>query len=301
MNKQSPLPKSNILAVDDYPANLIALEAVLSSESHIIMANSGAEALAIIESGVSIDVILMDLQMPEMDGFEAARRIKKIKNYEDVPIIFITAVYKEDPFIKKGYEAGGIDYFSKPFDPEILKMKVGVYASFRQKAAILKERERHIRETEELLRVGRKLSAVLESLPVGVLIADVHGRICQMNEQVATICRTKEASDNDNYGEIIGWWDSGGSMIKNKEGILYRAIHQGETTHNQDFIIKSLEGSNKKISGSASPLLGLDGHIVGAVVVIQDMTESKKIEEALENQITKLVSAGAILEAEIKK
>ena len=292
MKTAIPLKKSNILAVDDYPANLVALGAVLSAEYNIIEAHSGSEALAVLHSRNDIDVVLMDLQMPVMDGYEAASLIKKIPGYGDVPIIFITAVYKEDPHVKKGYEVGGIDYFSKPFDPDLLKLKIGVYASFRQRGEFLKQREKQLKETEDLLRAGRKLSSVLESLSVGVLIADVEGRICQVNDQVSLICTGKKNLASTTYGEILGWWDSSGKMIKDISGPLYKAIHDGETSHNQEIEMKSLDGNSKVILGSASPLLALDGHIAGAVVVIQDVTEPKKIEEDLELQITKLVAAG---------
>ena len=95
-------------------------------------------------------------------------------------------------------------------------MKGGIYAAFRQKAAVLKERERQIRESEELYKAGRKLSSVLESLPVGVIIADVLGRIHQTNEQVSRIWKSVEPMEADSYGEILGWWDSHGQMIKEK-------------------------------------------------------------------------------------
>jgi CheY-like chemotaxis protein len=117
--------RMHVLAVDDIPANLIALEAVLGRDHALIMANSGAEAISTLEKRDDIDIILMDLQMPKMDGFETAVRIRKMERCRDIPIIFITAVYKEDPLIRKGYEAGAVDYFTKPFDPEILKLKVG--------------------------------------------------------------------------------------------------------------------------------------------------------------------------------
>ena len=131
--------------------------------------------------------------MPGMDGFEAAAAIKKMPACKDIPIIFVTAVYKEDPHVKKGYEVGGIDYFGKPFDPDILRMKIRIYASYRLKADLLKEKERQIRQSEELLRVGRKLSSVLESLPVGVMIADFEGRICQITEEVGAHVRLGRA------------------------------------------------------------------------------------------------------------
>jgi PAS domain-containing protein len=111
-------------------------------------------------------------------------------------------VYQDDPFVKRGYEVGGIDCFSKPFDPEILKMKIAAYAAFRLKADLLRERELHIRESEELLRVGRKLSSMLESLPVGILIADVDGRICQTTDAAARVLRCPETTRTDAYGLI---------------------------------------------------------------------------------------------------
>ena len=159
--------RARVLIVDDNPPNLLALAAVLESDYELAFANSGTEAIKLLEARADIDVILMDVHMPGLDGFETAARIKKMNDRAGIPIIFVTAVYQDDPFVKRGYEVGGIDYFSKPFDPEILKMKIAAYAAFRLKADLLRERELHIRESEELLRVGRKLSSMLESLPVG--------------------------------------------------------------------------------------------------------------------------------------
>ncbi len=297
---QKKLKKTIVLAVDDYEPNLIALEVVLGDECEIIPALSGAEAIAVLEKRQDIEVILMDVQMPVMDGYEASAHIKKMPNCQDIPIIFVTAIYKEDPFVKKGYAEGGIDYFSKPFDPEILRLKVGVYASFRQKAEILKTRERQIQDTEELLKTGRKLSASLESLPVGVLIADVQGRICQMNDEVSRICETPQTDEPDVYGVMLGWWDSDGKMLKDEKGPLFRAVTDGVTSHSQSMQIRRFDGSLKMIVSSASPLFGLDRHIVGAVVVIQDMTDSKKIEEDLESRINQLVSASVALDETIR-
>jgi PAS domain-containing protein len=214
----------------------------------------------------------------------------------DIPIIFVTAVYKEDPHVKRGYEAGGIDYFGKPFDPDILRMKIAIYSSYRMKSDLLRQRERHIRESEELIRVGRKLSQVLESLPVGVMIADVEGRICQITEEVSRILRSVEADDNDAYDKILGWWDANGKILKTEQGPLSRALRRGERSHSEAIRIQCLDGSVKTIVASASPLRSVGGDIVGAVVLLQDITESKKIEEALEERVTKLVALGVQLE-----
>ncbi|HVL35038.1 MAG TPA: response regulator, partial [Burkholderiales bacterium] len=199
--------KANILVVDDKPANLLAMEAVLGSEHNLVLAGSGEEALALLRARRDIDLILLDVQMPGLDGFETALQVRAVEHCREVPIIFVTAVYTEDPFIRRGYEVGGIDYFSKPFDPEVLRMKVAVYASFRLKAELLRERELHLRESEELLRAGRKLAALLETLPVGVLIADIDGRMRQATAEVGRILRSSDAEAADAYGEVLRWWE----------------------------------------------------------------------------------------------
>jgi CheY-like chemotaxis protein len=286
--------KTRLLVVDDKRANLMALEAVLGGEYEVLFAESGEEALSVLRARHDIALVLMDVQMPGLDGFETAERIKQIEGARDIPIIFVTAIYTEDPFIRRGYEVGGIDYFSKPFDPEILKMKVAVYASFRQKAQFLRERELHLRESEELLRVGRKLSSMLESLPVGVLIADVEGRICQFTEEAGRILNTAGIPDADAYGEILGWWDSAGRLVK--QGPLARAVHEGVSSHSERLDIRRFNGGTKTVLASAAPLRGLDGRIVGAVVLLQDLTETHRIEQDLERRVTNLVAIGVELE-----
>lgn len=292
----TPVRKPRVLVVDDKPTNHLAMAAVLEDGHELLFAGSGLDAIAVVEKRDDIDVILMDVHMPELDGFETAKRIKLIKDRAGLPIIFVTAVYRDDPFVKRGYEAGGIDYFSKPFDPEILKMKIAAYSSFRMQADLLRERELHLRESEELLRVGRKLSSVLESLPVGVLISDADGRICQTTDEAARILRCKEVTQSDAYAAMLGWWDSAGQMIKDEAGPLARALRAGETTHSQPLEIRCFDGTMKTILASASPVCGLDGKKVGAVVLIIDLTESKKIEEDLARRVTRLIGLGVELE-----
>jgi PAS domain S-box-containing protein len=239
-----------------------------------------------------LDVILMDVQMPEMDGFETAARIKKMPGCADIPVIFVTAVYREDPYVKKGYAMGGIDYLSKPFDPEILRTKVSIDASHRQKADLLRERERHIRESEELLRLGHKLAAVLETLPVGVLIADIEGRICQTSEEAARILKSVGQTQDNSYGERLGWWDSAGLMVKNHPLTRALAAQGAEVSHGEPLEVRCNDGSMKSILASKSPLHGFDGDTIGAAILIRDITESRKIEEDLADRVTRFVALG---------
>jgi CheY-like chemotaxis protein len=135
---------ANVLAVDDQHANLVTLDAVLSPDFDVVRARSGEEALAILQARDDIDVILLDVQMPGMDGFEVAARVKQLPGCKDIPIVFVTAVYHEDPIREAGLPGGRGGLFHQALDPEILRVKVGIYASFRQKADLLKEWERQI-------------------------------------------------------------------------------------------------------------------------------------------------------------
>ena len=292
--------KPRVLVVDDKHSNHLAFAAVLEEECERWFALSGAEAIKLLQSERPVDVVLMDVHMPEMDGFETVQRIKQIETLRDIPIIFVTAVYQDDPFVKKGYAVGAIDYFSKPFDPEILRLKVAAYAAFRIKAQLLREREVHIKESEEMLRVGRKLSSVLDSLPLGILIADLDGRICQTTESVARILNQKEPVNTDSYGVMLGWWDSAGQMIKDRNGPLGRAL-AGEASHGKPLLIQCLDGNVKTVLVSASPLRGLEGKMVGAVVLICDLTEAKQIEASLAQRVTKLISLGVELEESVAR
>ena len=170
-----PESKVNILLVDDYPANLIALSSVLSDPIyHLIEATSGEEAIRITNE-TEIALILLDIQMPGMDGYEVAKQIRKNPRTKDIPIIFITAVYREEPAVRKGYEAGGQDYVGKPFDPEVLKAKVGIYSSLFIKNSILEKKARQLMESEERYRL------IVEGVQEIIATFDAAGTITSLN------------------------------------------------------------------------------------------------------------------------
>ncbi|NQY74941.1 MAG: response regulator, partial [Candidatus Margulisbacteria bacterium] len=130
--KESIIPV-NILCVDDTKANLIALQAILDQPEYtLFLADSGAEALDIL-SKEKVAVILLDVQMPDMDGFETAQKMKENEDTKHIPIIFLTAISKDQKFECHGYETGAVDYMRKPFENSILKSKVAIFADiFRQ-------------------------------------------------------------------------------------------------------------------------------------------------------------------------
>lgn len=122
----------NILLVDDLPENLLALEAALEdSGCALFKANSGEDALRLVLK-YEFDLILLDVQMPGMDGFETAKLIYGMKGFQHIPIIFVTAISKEPEYIHKGYEVGAENYLFKPIDPDELKRKVKVSLQHRK-------------------------------------------------------------------------------------------------------------------------------------------------------------------------
>ncbi len=136
--------KPNILLVDDRPENLLALEATLEDmPCTIFTAKSGKEALWLVLHH-QIDLVLLDVQMPEMDGFEVARMIHSKKTTKEIQIIFITALSKEKEYVEKGYEVGAVNYLFKPIDPDELKKKVNValqWSKYQKTMQALKARK----------------------------------------------------------------------------------------------------------------------------------------------------------------
>lgn len=131
--------RAKILLVDDRPENLVALEAVLGAlDQTLVRANSGEEALKALLTD-DFAVILLDVQMPGLDGFETAAHIKRRERTKDIPIIFLTAVSNGPHHTFRGYAAGAVDYLSKPFDPWILRAKVSVFVELHRKNQLLKE------------------------------------------------------------------------------------------------------------------------------------------------------------------
>jgi signal transduction histidine kinase len=150
----------SILAVDDHPGSLMALQAVLAPLGHeLVTCNSGEEALRHLMTR-DFAVIILDVQMPGLDGFTTAQIIKERTKSRDIPIIFVTATSRDSSQIFRGYSHGAVDYLLKPFDPEILRSKVAVFVQLflqklkiKEQAALLREREREAsdQKMQELL------------------------------------------------------------------------------------------------------------------------------------------------------
>jgi len=170
--------------VDDHPPNLTALEAILQPLGQdLVRAHSGREALRALLRG-DFALILMDVQMPEMDGLETARLIKERPRDRHLPIIFLTAIHKDPSFIFRGYREGAVDYLLKPVDPEILRSKVSVFVELWQKSELLRRQEALLRAREviEVEKRGEtRYRALTDSMPQCVWAARADGVIHYSN------------------------------------------------------------------------------------------------------------------------
>jgi signal transduction histidine kinase/DNA-binding response OmpR family regulator len=146
--------KPSVLIVDDIPSNLLALSAVLSPLGvRVVQAQSGAEALLRI-ADQAFAVVLLDVQMPEMDGFEVATRMRTTEHGREVPIIFLTALHRDESFVRRGYAVGAADYITKPYDAEVLRARVRAFVDlFGQREAVrLAQVAVRTRERDEAMR-----------------------------------------------------------------------------------------------------------------------------------------------------
>lgn len=141
----------NILLVDDHPANLLSIESILAGEGrNIIKASSGNEALEIALNS-EIALMLLDVQMPEMDGFEVARLLKENSRTRNISILFITALSKDEKYTMQGYEEGAVDYLYKPLDINLVKAKVNVFEElYRQRIELHESNEKLIKANKHL-------------------------------------------------------------------------------------------------------------------------------------------------------
>lgn len=149
------IPKSDIkiLVVDDRQDNLFSIEAILERDNYsIIKANSGRAALKILLQEHDFSLILMDVQMPDLNGFETATLIYERDRLRSIPIIFITAHDYDEEYIFKGYSMGAVDYIYKPINPDLLRVKVGVFVELYRKNQQLVTHEKKLLEANEALQ-----------------------------------------------------------------------------------------------------------------------------------------------------
>jgi signal transduction histidine kinase/DNA-binding NarL/FixJ family response regulator len=210
--------RARILVVDDRPENLLAVESVLRDPAYeVVQARSGAEALRFLLHE-DCAVILLDVQMPEMDGFEVARLVRGNPRTRSIPIVFMTAVSRDERLIARGYQLGAIDYLLKPVDPHVLRGKVTALVELHRarqeiarQALLLREREREERqralEQAELRSLRRQQAA---SERYGRLMDGITHAVVWSADPVTLGCTLVSKSTERLLGRPADDWTRGG-------------------------------------------------------------------------------------------
>src|SRR6476646_11719419 len=172
-----------ILLVDDTPENLVSLDAALSGlGEELVMAKSGKEALRhLLEDDYA--AILLDVRMPDMDGFETAELIRSRPRSRQIPILFLTG-YRNEEHLFRGYDLGSVDFLFKPIVPEVLHSKVAVFVELSRSNAKLQEQADALRkQAEALQKTEQKFRSLLEAAPDAMVVCREDGEIVMVNSQ----------------------------------------------------------------------------------------------------------------------
>ena len=263
---------SVLLVVDDYPENLISMRALLQREDwHVVTAASGVEALELLLQH-DVDLVLLDVMMPGMDGFEVARLMRGSQRTRMTPIIFLSANAQSPAAVLEGYASGAIDYLFKPFDPHILKPKVQA----------LLEHQRNRRALQRLshdLESARAFNAsVLDNAAEGILVVGEEGVIQYANPAIS---RLLTATLHDLQGQtflsflqkphVPSWLDSQ----------MYAGYRTGQTWRLHDAMLRTGRGQQVPVALSCAPL---PSEQKAMVVTVLDMSEVRHLHQQLEFQ-----------------
>ena len=291
------MEKQKILIVDDKTANLVALESVLSGiDAELVRASGGNDALKLTLHN-NFSLAILDVQMPEMDGYELAQYLRQEKETSKIPIIFLSAVYSDYNHIFKGYRSGAVDFLTKPYEPDILREKVKVFLELdrhRNKLAEMVTKEEN--RTAELAALNERLkielaervkteererlsARVFEHVGESIIITDPDCRIIYTNP-ACTVISGYTAKD----------------MLGQKPSILQSGHH--EATFYEDMWKVLLDKGrwqgevwNRRKNGEVYPqwlnissIKDTDGEITHYVAMGQDITDIKKSEEKILHQ-----------------
>src|SRR5713226_3265157 len=256
--------KVKILLVDDNPDNLVSLEAALETlNEDLVSARSGTEALRyLLENDFA--AILLDVKMPEMDGFEAAELIRSRKRSQHTPILFLTA-YRNEEHLFRGYDLGAVDFLFKPIVPEILRSKVAVFVELSRSA------QRQRRQAEILAKAEQKFRSLLEAAPDAMLITTADGEIVLANSRADHLFGySRQELLGKNIRMLVPSW-------------ALSSYHVGELAA----VCK--DGSTFPSEISSSPLQTEEGLLVTSA--IRDITERKHAEQRIAEQTQQLYEA----------
>ena len=298
LRKMNDYDQANILMVDDQPGKLMSYEVILKElGENLIQARSAREALDQLLRH-DIAVVLMDVSMPEIDGFELADMMRQHPRFSKTAIIFISAVHLSDLDRLKGYQSGAVDYISVPVIPELLRAKVSVFAELhrknRQLERLNRELEQRVVERTEQLHKSEaqlqervaELEAIMRVLPVGVAVShDPESNVVTANEALSDVVGMSPGENITSRlvpdGAVPYEFYKDGCRISNANHPLLQAAKTGQPSGSLELEVRRPGGKSIYLQSSATPLFNQSGDVRGAVGAFINVTERKNLEDLL--------------------
>jgi PAS domain S-box-containing protein len=266
----------NILLVDDQQNNLLALESILGDMGNLVTATSGTQALRHLLN-LDFAVILLDVQMPDLDGFETASLIRQRDRSRDTPIIFLTALSRSESNVFRGYELGAVDYIFKPFHTEILRSKVSVFVE------LFKQREAFKQQAQELARLSRQNELILNAAAEGVFGVGLHGKTTFVNPAAARmIARSPDEVVGTDIHTLVHPTFPGVMTCDVAHCRLHAVVHGDPVYEEVQETFFRADGTSFPVEFSASPMRHENGELLGSVITFRDVTEKRAAATAAE-------------------
>jgi PAS domain S-box-containing protein len=270
MVRENAEGRMKILLVDDTPDNLVSIEAALSGlGEELVLAGSGKEALRhLLQEDFA--AILLDVRMPDMDGFETAELIRSRPRSRQTPILFLTG-YRNEEHLFRGYDLGAVDFLFKPIVPEVLRSKVAVFVDLSRGNARLKQQADILRQQAEVLQKAElKFRSLLEAAPDPMVVCREDGEILMVNSQTEVLFRCgRDRLIKRNIAALVPGWE------RRRHGPDAAAGPSGGIE-----LAAFPEGSDPfPVEITFSPLQTEDGLVITSA--IRDISERKKTEERI--------------------
>ena len=276
-------PTVNVLLVDDRPANLLALEAILDRPGrNLVRVTSGEEALRLLEAD-DFAVVLLDVNMPGLGGFETARLVRSRERSRHTPIIFLTAQDNDEFPVVEAYRLGAVDYLVKPLVAEILEAKVAVFVDLARKAHLLRlqaeQLHRAAGEQQARAEAERRrdfVQTVLDNAPLAVAVTEgPQQRVTLLNPAGRELLGLSELDVLGTPAEVV----PGGA--RQMAEVIDRVYRTGVSQTVPELRIDLPGGQEVDVQVTYAPLPGPDGRPVGVLHLAVDLTERKRAERAL--------------------
>lgn len=273
----------NILLVDDQPENLLALEAILNElGANLVKAASGEEALRCLLYQ-DFAVILLDVQMPQMDGFEVATLIRQRQRSRETPIIFLTAFSTSEQFMFKGYALGAVDYLMKPLAANVLKSKISVFIELFKKTEALKQKTAALQQqaarlaaiNAELQHSEERFRRLSDCSPLGVFVTNPAGQCVYTNPRFLSICEFSSNLETDQT-----WLQTVHADDRAQAATTWSTYLQNQQEYSQEFRFQLRDGSIRWVHIRSARMLSEEGKFLGHVGTIEDVTGRKQAEVA---------------------